>query len=93
MIFQRYGNNELHVDISKLQFYDLITTSSCNFSKKIKDQISPDRLKKMSIIKKGLLKYLGLTSTKFDIFMKEVIIENANCERNIAVPKLTDELT
>ena len=93
MIFQRYDNNEVQVEISKLHFYDLIITSLCNFSKKIKDQISPDRLEILSIIKNGLFEYLGLTETEFEIFMKEVMIENANNKRNIHVPKLTDELT
>ena len=92
MIFQRYDNNEVQVEISKVQFYDLIITSLCNFSKKIKDQISPDRLEILSIIKKGLFEYLGSTETEFGIFMKEVVIENANNKRNIDVPKLIDDL-
>ena len=91
MIFQRNNNNKVQLYISKLQFYDLIITSSCNFSKKVKDQISPDRLKKLSIIKIGLFEYSGLTSTEFDIFMKEDIIENTNNKRNIDVPKLIDD--
>ena len=92
MILQRYDNNEMKVEISKQQFYDLIITSLCNFSKKLKDQISPDRLKILSIIKNGLFDYLGLTSRDFDLFMKEVIIENANNKRNIDVPTLIDDL-
>ena len=63
------------------------------FQQKIKHQISPDRLEILSIIKNGLFEYLGLTATEFEIFMKEVIIENANNKRNIDIPKLTDELT
>ena len=91
--FQRYDNNEVQVDISKSQFFDLSITSLCNFSKKVKNQISPDCLKILSTIKIGLFEYLGLISTEFDIFMKEVIIENTNNKRNIDVPKLIDELT
>ena len=65
-------------------------TSLYNFSKKVKDQISPDRSKKSSMIKKGLFEYLGSTSTEFGIFINELIIENAKNKRNIDVPKLTD---
>ena len=61
MIFQRYGNNDVKVDISKIQFYDFINTTLCNFNKKVKDQISPDRLETLSIIKNGFFEYLGLT--------------------------------
>ena len=93
IIFQRNDNNELQMDISKIDLYDLIIISLCNFSKKIKDQISPDRLEVLSIIKKGLFEYLGLIATEFEIFMKEVIIVNTNKKRNIDVPKLIDELT
>ena len=46
----------------------------------------------MSIVKNGLFEYLGLTSTEFDIFMKEVNIENANDKENIDVLKLIDDL-
>ena len=35
MIFQSHGNNEVQLDTSKLQMYDLIITTLCNFSKKI----------------------------------------------------------
>ena len=74
-------------------FYDFIITSFYNFRKKIKDQISPDHLEILSIIKNWLFEYLGLTSTEFDVFMKEVNIENANNKRNIDIPKLIDDLT
>ena len=80
------------MEISKIDFYDLVITSLCDFSKKVKDQISPDHFKILSIIKKGLLEYLGLISTEFDILTKEDIIENANNQRNIDVPKLIDDL-
>ena len=55
------------------------------FSKKVKDQISLERLQIFSIIKKGLLHHLGLSSTKFDTFMKEAIIESANNKENIDI--------
>ena len=86
-------NSDIYLDISKQQFYDLIITSLFNFSKKVKDRISPDCLEKLSIIKNGLFAYLGFTSIEFDIFMKKVIIENANNKKNIDVPKLIDDLT
>ena len=86
-----YDNDEVQVDISKILFYDLIITSLYNFSKKVKDQISPDCLEKLSIIKNGLFEYLGFTATEFNTFMKEVIIENANNKRNTDVAKLIDE--
>ena len=92
MIFQCYDNNQGQLDISKIDFYDLIITAFYDFSKKVKDQISPYCLKKLSMVKNGLFEYLGLTSTKFDKFMKENIIENANNERNINLPKLIDDL-
>ena len=44
-------------------------------------------------MKNGLLEYLGLSATEFEIFMKEVIIENITNKRNTDVPKLTDEIT
>ena len=92
MIFQCYDNNEVKLNIAKLQFCDLIINFLCHFSKKVMDQILPDCLKKLSIIKKGLLEDLGLTSTKFDIFMKEVMIENTNNKKKIDAPKLIDDL-
>ena len=44
------------------------------------------------MIKDGLFKYLGLTSTEFDISMKEDIIENTNNKMNVEVSKLIDDL-
>ena len=92
MIFQRYNNNEVQLDFSKLQLFDLIITSLCHFSKKVKDQISPDHLDILSTNKNPLFKYVGLTSTKLDLFMKDVIIENVDNKWNIDVPQLIDGL-
>ena len=91
MIFQRCDNNEAQVNISKIQFYDLMITSLCHFSKKVRDQILSDRLGKFSIIKNGLFEYLGLTSIGFDTFIKKVIIKNTNNKKNIDAPKLTND--
>ena len=92
MIFQRYDNNELQLDVLKLKFYDLIIIILYNFSKKVRDQISLDCLKKLSTIKTKLFEYLGLTSTEVDVFFKEVIIEHVNNKNYIDVPELIDEL-
>ena len=91
MIFQHYFNNEVQLDISKLQFYDLMITSLCHFSKKVWDNISPDCLEILSIIKNELFEYLGLSLTEFDIFIKEVAMKIANNKENIDVPKLIDD--
>ena len=39
-----------------------------------------------------MLHHLGLSSTKFDTFMKEAIIESANNKENIDIEKLVNEL-
>ena len=89
MIFQLVDNGETQTNITKDEFYDMMIICLDNS----KDNIRADRVELFATIKNGLFKYLGLTSAEFDVFMKEVVIENANCAENIDVEELLNDLT
>ena len=80
VIFQKIDNGEIQYNISMNDFYDMMI-------------ICLDDPKQYSCIKAGFMKYLVLTSNDIDVFLKEVIIKNANKAGNMNIEKFHSELT